>query len=299
MCVCKFVYVYVYVWVRVRVYEGVRVRVFMCLDCICGVCLHVKVFGREKAGSGGMRWGSFAAQVPGRVGYQCSNYYLHLERLGCAGPLPRATTPHGTTPHGTTPDGTTALVSTLVADPHTLATTPPATFKAVPAHIHDTASAPALILAPLPPATASAASLVKHTGAGVGSGHLEGRNVEGGGGAMTSRSASSSVMLTAVSSSGPDGVGALVSTASHALVAPPQPPAFAGVKVVTSAVAAPQAPVMCGNNDKEERASLDARIGGGVRIVTAAVSGSCGDDTNYLPGHGAANPKRPRLTLPL
>ena len=299
MCVCKFVYVYVYVWVRVRVYEGVRVRVFMCLDCICGVCLHVKVFGREKAGSGGMRWGSFAAQVPGRVGYQCSNYYLHLERLGCAGPLPRATTPHGTTPHGTTPDGTTALVSTLVADPHTLATTPPATFKAVPAHIHDTASAPALILAPLPPATASAASLVKHTGAGVGSGHLEGRNVEGGGGAMTSRSASSSVMLTAVSSSGPDGVGALVSTASHALVAPPQPPAFAGVKVVTSAVAAPQAPVMCGNNDKEERASLDARIGGGVRIVTAAVSGTCGDDTNYLPGHGVANPKRPRLTLPL
>jgi len=299
VCVCKFVYVYVYVWVRVRVYEGVRVRVFMCLDCICGVCLHVKVFGREKAGSGGMRWGSFAAQVPGRVGYQCSNYYLHLERLGCAGPLPRATTPHGTTPHGTTPDGTTALVSTLVADPHTLATTPPATFKAVPAHIHDTASAPALILAPLPPATASAASLVKHTGAGVGSGHLEGRNVEGGGGAMTSRSASSSVMLTAVSSSGPDGVGALVSTASHALVAPPQPPAFAGVKVVTSAVAAPQAPVMCGNNDKEERASLDARIGGGVRIVTAAVSGTCGDDTNYLPGHGVANPKRPRLTLPL
>ena len=275
-------------------YQGVRVRVFMCLDCMCGVCLHVKVFGREKAGSGGMRWGSFAAQVPGRVGYQCSNYYLYLERLGCAGPLPRATTPHGTTPHSTTPDGTTALVSTLVADPHALATTPPATCKAVPAHIDDTASAPALIMAPLPPATASAASLVKHTGAGVGSGQLEGRNV-----AMSRRSASSSVMLTTVSSSGPYGVGALISTASLALVAPPQPPAFAGVKVVTSAVAALQAPVMCGNNDKEERASLDARIGGGVRIVTAAVSGSCGDDTNYLPGHGAANPKRPRLTLPL
>ena len=29
-----------------------------------------------------MRWGTFSTKIPGRVGYQCSNYYLHLKRQG-------------------------------------------------------------------------------------------------------------------------------------------------------------------------------------------------------------------------
>ena len=43
---------------------------------------HIEHFGGwEKAGEARMRWGLFSRKIAGRVGYQCSNYYLHLQRV--------------------------------------------------------------------------------------------------------------------------------------------------------------------------------------------------------------------------
>jgi hypothetical protein len=40
----------------------------------------IKKKNRDKAGGAGMKWGNFSRQLPGRCGYQCSNYYLYLQQ---------------------------------------------------------------------------------------------------------------------------------------------------------------------------------------------------------------------------
>jgi hypothetical protein len=48
----------------------------------CEFLKHIEQYGGwEKAGEEGMRWGDFSRKMAGRVGYQCSNYYLHLRRV--------------------------------------------------------------------------------------------------------------------------------------------------------------------------------------------------------------------------
>jgi hypothetical protein len=54
-------------------------------------CARYAYDDRDRVGAADMRWGTFSTKIPGRVGYQCSNYYLHLKRQGLNRPEHRDT----------------------------------------------------------------------------------------------------------------------------------------------------------------------------------------------------------------